>query len=137
MDKKDKTSLPDDPFEQDDWGPDETTAAPLKMPPPVEGKFPFLKPENLRTAFGRDMELIGVAENTEFSDCVVHVRLNNTNYRIGMKFYAEEYKALLRAYGDDAANWHGPLAYKVMAYKGNPNGFVAIRPLVARKAAQQ
>lgn len=122
-------SEPDDPFQDDDWGPEGITTPSEDMP---EGntdpdKAPFLKPFNLNSREGR-LELLSAGPGTEYSDVVLHVKVGRTNYRIGLRTFDSGYIALRKKFGPKRSDWHGPLLFKVKPHKGRTDGYVAVRP---------
>lgn len=123
-------SKPDDPF-GDDWGRepgDESGAVSDEMPDASSEERPdFLKPYHLSVKQGT-IELVGTAPATDYSDVVLLLQLGKRRFRLGLRTFDPGYKALLAKYGKKRADWKGTLRYKVMPHKGQPDGFVAIRP---------
>lgn len=120
---------PDDPFTDDDWGPQEGTAASDEMPEASVDpeRTPFLKPWHMKERRGR-LELVSVSGSTEYSDAVFHVKYGGKSYRIGLKNFDPGYIACRKKFGNKRADWHGMLEFKIMPHRGNPDGYVAIRP---------
>lgn len=121
---------PDDPFQDDDWGPQEGTAGASDEMPEANidpERSPFLKPWNMKERQGL-LELISASGATEYSDVVLHVKYKGKPYRIGLKNFDPSYKTLLSKFGKKREDWHGSLRFKIMPHKGNPDGFVAVRP---------
>jgi hypothetical protein len=126
---KPRQSEPDDPFQDEDWGHPETPATESdEMPPPsAEDRPPFLKPHMLKENRGT-MELIRVTKETsEYSDVVFLVAIGQKHFRLGLKFFSPDYKALANRFGPKKSDWKGTLQFKVMPHKGNPRGYVAVR----------
>jgi hypothetical protein len=122
---------PDDPFDDADWGPQEgSSEMPDEMPgASTEERPPYLKPHHLAKAVERgSMQLIRVTgETSEYSDVVLLVELGGKQYRLGMKLFSDDYKALSKRFGKKRSDWKGELRFKVMPHKGNPRGFIAVR----------
>lgn len=125
------TNLPDDPFQEDDWGPEaggETASD--EMPKPVSDptRAPFLNPADMRDMHGT-LELIGVAEDAgSYSDVAILVKYNTKIYRIGFKLFADSYKRLQKKFGNKKSDWHGKLLYRIKPHKGRARGFVDVKP---------
>jgi hypothetical protein len=127
-----KNKTVDDPFVDDEWGmPDEQTqdSSTAEMPDEAkEERPPFLKPHHVGNALTGTLELVRVtSETSDFSDVILLVSLRGKNFRLGMKLFAADYKALLQRFGKKRSDWHGPLRYKVMPHRGNPKGYIAVR----------
>jgi hypothetical protein len=101
-----------------------------EAPEPVrEQRLEWLKPHMLKADKGF-LELVALGPGTEYSDVTIEVVVpgNATHFRIGLKTYSPEYEALAKKYGKKKADWHGKLKYKLKEHKGNPKGFIAVRP---------
>ncbi len=126
-----KNKTVDDPFQEDDWGmPEEQTQdSSLEMPDESkEERPPFLKPHHVGNALTGTLDLVRVtSETSDFSDVILLVTLRGKNFRLGMKLFAADYKALLQRFGKKKSDWHGQLRYKVMPHRGNPKGYIAVR----------
>jgi hypothetical protein len=92
-----------------------------------EQGMPFLKPHDLKQPQGK-LELIRVGMPTDYSDVVLVVQLGAKQFRLGLKTFDKGYEACKAKFGNKKSDWHGTLLYKVMPWKGNREGFVAIRP---------
>jgi hypothetical protein len=125
-----KNKIVDDPFE-DDWGmPEAQTQAASDEMPEASGdeKPPFLKPHHVGTASTGTLELLSVtSETSDYSDVIFLVKFRDKKFRLGMKLFAADYKALQKRFGNKKADWHGQLRYKVMPHRGNPQGYIAVR----------
>jgi hypothetical protein len=122
---------PDDPFE-DDWGetmPDSSEGPSEEMPDaPSKEYYDFFKPHIVGKQMGGKIELVRVLpETSEYSDVILLVKFNGKSFRLGLKFFSKEYKALKKRFGAKRSDWHGELRYRVMPHKGNPHGFIAVR----------
>lgn len=123
---------PDDPFDDDDWGPESEGggAATDEIPEPSADTsyYPFLKPSMVKDSMGT-LELVGMADDPgEFSEVAILVKYHGSTYRIGFKLFSEDYKRLAAHFGKKKADWHGTLAYKIRPHKGNPRGYIAVKP---------
>jgi hypothetical protein len=120
-------SKPDDPFDDDFWGPGESTSgpeAPVRIPRPSDNQYvDWLKPHMLSSARGT-MQLLRVGKGTEFSDIVLFVEVDKKQYRIGLRDFSKEFKACFERFGDNYANWKGTLEYRSMPAEN----YVSIRP---------
>lgn len=123
---------PDDPFTDDDWGPSESDGSAGREEMPEGNVDPerteFLKPRHMSAREGT-LELISVSGATEYSDCVLHVRVGTRGFRLGLRTFDPSYVALRKHFGGKREDWHGTLRYRVMPHKGKPDGFVAVRPM--------
>lgn len=120
----------DDPFTEDDWGMPATQDGPTdEMPgPSSEERPPFLKPHHVGNAVSGTLELVHVTgETSEFSDVILLVKVRGKLFRLGMRTFSDEYKALSKRFGKKRADWHGELRYRLLPHKGNPHGYVAVR----------
>lgn len=119
----------DDPFNDDDFGMPEATSTSDEMPEASSEDRPsFIKPHHVGKALSGQMELLRVmSETTDFSDVVLLVKFREKNFRLGLRTFSADYMALTKRFGKKKLDWHGPLRYKVMPHKGNPQGYVAIR----------
>lgn len=117
----------DDPFTDEDWGrqPGEDEAG--NLPEPATGDYEeFLKPYHL-TARQGTAELIRVTGATEFSDVVLHLKIGQKTYRLGLKSFDPGYVSLIGKYGRKREDWHGTIRYKVLPHRGKADGYVAVR----------
>ena len=123
-------SKPDDPFDDDDWSPqDGHSALSDEVPEPRvdPGKTDFLKPYHLKKDTGT-LELIGWGAPTNYSEIVLNITVDGKPYRLGFRDFDKSFIALRKKFGSKKPDWHGTLRYKVMPHKGNPRSFVAVRP---------
>jgi len=120
----------DDFNEEDDWGPPGATTGASDEVPEAQidpSRSPFLKPYHLKKDQGT-LELVSVGPSTEYSDIVLHVKVDGTAYRMGLRNFDPGFVALRKKFGAKKSDWHGTLRYRVMPHKGNTRGFVAVRP---------
>jgi hypothetical protein len=124
-------SRPDDPFE-DDWGMPDAPAGESSDEMPQESseeRPPFLKPHHVGSQKTGTMELVRVtAETSDYSDVIFLVSVRGKQFRLGMRLFSPDYKALKKKFGAKRSDWHGSLKYKVLPHKGNPDGYVSVRP---------
>jgi hypothetical protein len=120
----------DDPFNDDDWGPNDAQEDSGEMPESSADstRSEFLKPHHVGSARVGTLELLSVTGATEYSDVVLHVKLGSRTYRMGLKTFDPGYVALLKKFGKKKSDWKGTLRYKVMPHRGRPDGFIAVRP---------
>jgi hypothetical protein len=140
--KMPKNTKVDDPFSNDDfWGPGSSVSDAMpgsertEMPDaPTEERPQFLKPAHVMGKDGKDAmgyaKLVRVtSETSEMSDVVLLVEVKGKHYRVGLKIYAEAYKAMLLKFGKSRKDWSDKeLVYKVMPHGGKEFGFVDFRP---------
>jgi hypothetical protein len=123
-------SKPDDPFVEDDWGPETDAQGNSDEMPDATvdpDRAAFLKPWHLEQRQGT-FELTGASGATEYSDVVLHLKVGRKAYRLGLRTFDPAYAALVKKYGKKRTEWKGTLRYKIMPHKGKPDGFVAVRP---------
>lgn len=128
-------SRPDDPFTDNDWEQEdpagsareetEEVAAPTVDP----NRLPWLKPVNVLPKREGTLELISYQGPSKFSDVTLVVKVGSKMYHLGLQTFDKSYVALAKKFGSKRGDWHGMLRYRVMPHKGNPNGFVAVRPV--------
>lgn len=114
----------------DDFDLTTTGAESDEAPEPTkEARLEWLKPAMLKADKGT-LELVALGPGTEYSDVTIEVTVpgSPTHFRIGLKTYSPEYESLSKKFGKKKADWHGKLKYKLKEHKGNPRGFIAIRP---------
>lgn len=126
------SNMTSDPFDDDDWGTSESEHAPESDEAPSsasEERPPYLKPHHFPKSVEKGtIELIKfTSETTEYSDVVFLVKHNGKMYRLGMKLFAADYKALEARFGKKKSDWKGTLRFRIMPHKGNPRGYVAVR----------
>jgi len=125
-----KNKQVDDPFTDDDWGPEmpgATDGGSDEMPEPSSESRPdWLKPHMLGGATTGTLQLTGVSGATEFSDVVLLVTFRGKPCRIGLKTFSKEYKALTKRFGSKKGDWKGQLQYKVID-RGNSPSYIAVR----------
>jgi len=123
---------PDDPFE-DDWGTtegessQESSEVPEATVDPT--RLPWLKPANVLPKREGTLELISFQGRSKYSDVTLVVKVGGKQFHLGLQTFDKSFVALRKKFGANKADWHGTLRYKVMPHKGNPDGFVAVRPM--------
>ena len=122
----------DDPFTEDDWGPSEgTTQAEsdeIATPQIDPNRLPWIKPINVLPKREGTLELVSYGGPSARSDVTLVVKHNGKQFHLGLQAYDKGYIALAKKFGTKKGDWHGPIRYKVMPWKGNPDGFIAVRP---------
>lgn len=127
-----KNQVVDDPFNDDDWGgnsdvPDAGTSENVPDAP-LEDRPQYIKPSHVGKAKTGTFELVKfTTETTEYSDVILLLQYRGRFFKLGMKVFSDDYKRLQKRFGKKRADWHGPLQYKVMPHKGNPNGYIAVK----------
>lgn len=120
----------DAPFPNDDWGePMEYQTGPDDSMPETgdDTYLKYLKPYHLKQMRGT-LELVEVStESSEYSDVILIVKAGTRSFRLGLRTFSDEYKALKKRFGHKRSDWHGQLQYRILPHKGNPRGFVAVR----------
>lgn len=127
-----KDKVVDDPFVDDDWGPEDAPDAVTTedVPDaPTDDRPQYIKPSHVGGAKKTgEFELVKFTnETTEYSDVILLVKYRNRFFKLGMKVYADDYKRLQKRFGKKRADWHGMLKFKVMPHKGNPAGYIAVK----------
>lgn len=120
---------PDDPFESDDWGPEGASIVDSDEMPGVssEERPAFLKPHHVKSDLGTLNLLRVTGETSEFSDVILLVEHSGKNFRLGLRTFSDDYKALTKRFGKKKSDWHGELRFKVMPHKGQRRGYIAVR----------
>lgn len=124
-------SQPDDPFTDDDWGGSgSATETPEEVATPTVNpdRLPWLKPANVLPKREGTLELVSYQGPSKYSDVTLVVKVNGKPFHLGLQTFDKSYVALQKKFGNKRADWHGTLRYRVMPHKGNPDGFVAVRP---------
>lgn len=127
-------SRPDDPFNDDDWGtPDssaQTESNQVAAPTIDPNRLPWIISAFRGTNVKKmgTLEVVSYQGASKFSDVTLVLKFNGKQYHIGLQTFDKSYIALHKHFGDDKTAWHGTVRYKVMEHKGNPDGFVALRP---------
>ncbi len=130
---RDAKSRPDDPFTDDEWGQEEaagsaTETEEVAAPTVDPNRLPWLKPTTVLPNRDGVLELVSYQGPSKFSDVTLVVKFKGKTYHLGLQTFDKSYIALAKKFGSKKGDWHGMLRYRVMPYKGNPNGFVAVRP---------
>lgn len=123
-------NAPDDPFTDDDWGAPGDAQEPNQVADATvdPNRLPWLKPGDVLPKREGTLELVSYQGKSKFSDVTLVVKVGAKQFHLGMQTYDKGYLALRRKFGPNRDDWHGTLRYKVLPWKGNPNGFVAVRP---------
>ena len=134
-DTRNARSRPDDPFGDDDWGNDNDSGTAQEPPeevarPTVDpNRLPWLKPANVLPKRQGTLELVSYQGPSKYSDVTLVVKVGGKMFHLGLQTFDKSYLACQKKFGDKRSDWHGTLKYKVMPHKGNPDGFVAVRPV--------
>lgn len=125
-------SRPDDPFNDDDWGQPEGASSEASTEVPEStvdpNRLPWIKPSNVLPLRQGRMELVSFSGPSKYSDVTLVVKFGGKQYHLGLQTFDPSFVALRKRFGAKKEDWHGTLLYKVMPHKGNPNGFIAVRP---------